>query len=324
MFTYYRLQLILLAIVVLIFGGILAAYQRFSGPEALKIIVILKATDERFEFWQVVADGINEAAKEFDTEVIIRGPKSEKDVQKQVQLVEEAIIEKPDAIILAAIDYDQLAPVAEQADAAGIKMFVLDSGINSTVPQTTVATDNFKAGTEIGRLMSKYVQYRGKIAVISYVKNASSQIDRARGVREVLSKENNITLLDTYYVEGVSENTYTLTKAILRTHPDLKGIIGLNEPTSVGAGKAIRELGLKNQVKLVGFDSSINEIQLVEEGIMQATVIQRPFQMGYVSIKTAINVLRGKRSQQKIDTGFVVITKNNMYEEENQKLLFPF
>ncbi|MBW7461445.1 substrate-binding domain-containing protein, partial [Paenibacillus sepulcri] len=102
------------------------------------------------------------------------------------------------------------------------------------------------------------------------------------------------------------------------------GIIGLNEPTTVGAGRAIQELKLKDRVSLIGFDSSVNEIKLLDEGVMKATVIQRPFQMGYLSVKTAVDAVRGKKVPKMIDTGSLVITKQNMYEEENQKLLFPF
>ena len=172
--------------------------------------------------------------------------------------------------------------------------------------------------------MTNLINEPSKIVIISYVKNAASNIDREKGVREWIRNFPDVEVLDTFNGEGSELNAYLLAKKVLQEHADIFGIIGLNEPTSVGAGRAIQELGLKGKVQLIGFDSSFNEIKLLEEGVMRSTVIQRPFQMGYLSIKTAVEVVKGKKVSKFIDTGSLLITKENMYEEENQKLMFPF
>ncbi len=313
-----------LAIVLVAVAGLVYWKVGFPDEKQLEVTVIIKSSDASVEFWQVLTDGVREAAQEFDTGVQVWGPKTETDLAGQIALVEKAILNRPDAIVLAAIDFDKLVPIAERVKKSGIKLIIVDSGINSDVAQSIVATDNEKAGKEAGQAMQQHIEGRAKIAIISYVKNAASQIDREKGVREVLGQNPNIDLLDTYYVEGSEQNAYLKAKEIMQKHADVVGFVGLNEPTSVGAGRAIQELGLKDRVKLIGFDSSVNEIKLLEEGVMKATVIQRPFQMGYLSVKTAIEAVRGKKVSKFLDTGSLVITKQNMYEEENQKLLFPF
>lgn len=75
---------------------------------------------------------------------------------------------------------------------------------------------------------------------------------------------------------------------------------------------------------MAGFDSSIEEIRLLEEGVFDAIVIQKPFNMGYLGIETAVKAARGKEVAPYVDSGSELITKENMYTEENQKLLFPF
>ena len=92
----------------------------------------------------------------------------------------------------------------------------------------------------------------------------------------------------------------------------------------MGAGRAIRELGLVGKVKLVGFDSSVKEVKLLEEGVLQSTIVQKPFNIGYLGIKTAVSVIEGDKMPRHIYTDSVIINKDNMYTEENQKLLFPF
>jgi len=321
----WRQKRILTAVIVLAAAVlVLLLWPRLSKPDRLNITVIIKSIDPTVEFWQVLIDGVNEAAQEFNANVQILGTKYETDVEEQIALVDQVISERPDVLVLAANDYDQLVPIAGKVKSKGIKLIIVDSGINSDAALSIVSTDNVSAGNKAGQAMLDLIEGSAKVAVMSYVKNAASAIDREKGVREVLSEYSYIKLLDTYYVDGSERNAYLTAIELLKEHPDLYGIVGLNEPTTVGAGKAILQMKKKGIVKLIGFDSSINEIKLLEEGLMKATVIQRPFQMGYLSVKTAVEAAEGNKVPETIDTGSLLITKDNMYEEENQKLLFPF
>lgn len=311
--------LLLIAVVVFVYG-----YNGLSAKKKIDVTVIIKTIDTSVEFWQVLIDGVNEAAQEFNVNVQVWGTESETDVDEQIALVEKAIENRPDAIVLAATDYERLVPVSEKIKKSGIKLIIVDSGIESDIADSVVATDNINAGREAGEAMKGLIKNKAKIAIVSYVKNAASHIDRQKGVHEVIENYPEIEMLGTYYGEGSEQNAYHLVLEMLQVHKDVFGIIGLNEPTTVGAGRAIQELGLKGKVQLIGFDSSFNEIKLLDEGVMKATVLQRPFQMGYLSIKTAMEVVKGKKVAKLIDTGSLLITKENMYEEENQKLLFPF
>jgi ribose transport system substrate-binding protein len=298
---------------------------RNSEDDTIEIRVIIKSTDDSIEFWRVMKDGIDIAAKEFGAHVIVRGAKTESDIDEQIALVEEAIAEKPDAIILAANDYDRLVPVSEKVRKSGIRLFIVDSGIKADIAQSVIATDNYKAGEKAGAEMKRQLGNRSaKVAIIKYVLAAASVSDREDGVRKVLGNDPNIELLDTYYAKGLEENAYELMKIIMNEHPDVDGIICLNEMVSVGGGRAFQELNLKDKVVMIGFDSPLPVIKLLEEGVIRATIVQKPFQMGYLSIKAAVDAAHGKRVPKVIDTGSEIITKQNMYEEENQKLLFPF
>lgn len=311
-------------VLLVIFASIFYGSDLVKPRKSMNVTVIIKSSDASIEFWQVLVDGVYEAAKEFDANVRIWGGTDETDVDGQIALVERAIEDRPDAIVLAATDYDRLVPVSEDIVDKGITLVIVDSGIRADIARSVVSTDNFKAGKEAGRAMLEEIQGPATVGIISYVKNAASHIDREKGVREVLGNHPDIRLLDTYFVKGSEQIAYAKAKEILQENPEVTGIIGLNEPTSVGAGRAIKELQLMERVKLIGFDSSVNEIKLLEEGVMKATVIQRPFQMGYLSLKTAVEAARGEKVSKLIDTGSLLITKQNMYEEENQKLLFPF
>jgi ribose transport system substrate-binding protein len=312
---------------------VLASYALYAGcnnfythsaNKKLHIAVILKSVDPGFDFWTIVQDGITAAAKEFDVEVSTHGPKLERDISGQIAILEEVILSKPDAIVLAAADYNALVPSAEKIKQAGIALVTLDSGINSTIPRSFIATDNIAGGKKMGEILSSIVNPNKRIAIVSHVKVSLTAIEREQGLRQGLSKSFQETADGPYFSDTDSDKAYTITKNLLTTQSDIGGIAGLNEKSTVGAAKAIQELGLSNEVMLVGFDSSMSEIKLIEEGVIKAVVIQKPFNMGYLSVKTAVEFLKGQKVSPSIDTGSQSITKENMYSTENQKLLFPF
>ena len=109
----------------------------------------------------------------------------------------------------------------------------------------------------------------------------------------------------------------------MKNYPDINVIVGLNEYSSVGAARAITDLGLMGQVRMIGFDSSIKEVKYLEDGTFEAIVVQKPLNMGYLSIEKTVELLERKEIPESVDSGSVLIVKETMYTEENQKLLFP-
>jgi ribose transport system substrate-binding protein len=299
-------------------------YFEKIGSKQPHIIVVLKSIDPQIEFWKIVGDGIGVAAKEFDAWVEIKGPQNEFDVTGQIQILEDAILAKPDAIILAASDYQAMVPIAEKIRNQHIPLVIIDSGINSEVANSFIATDNIAAGHKMGELLSKLVEPSKRIAIVSHVQGSSTAIQREQGARSGLTANFSSRLEGSYFSNGSQDRAYEITKKLLSENSDIGGIAGLNEISTLGAAEAIKELGLEEQVKLVGFDSSEKEIKLIEEGVIQAVIIQKPFNMGYLGIKTAFQAIKGQKVDEKIDTGSQVINRDNMYTVENQKLLFPF
>ncbi|MGO4271497.1 substrate-binding domain-containing protein [Paenibacillus sp. TAF58] len=288
------------------------------------IILLPKTIDPHVEFWRVLTQGVTAAAKEYNIEVKVMGTSSESDIEEQIKLLEEAITLKPKAIILAATDYNRLVPVAQKVIDSGITLVTVDSGLEGGVSTSLIATDNYAAGSKAVEAMRRYVQGPATYAIVSFVKRSTTQLDRENGVRDHLKSDPSIQILDTLYSNGSEDKAYEQTKQLLAEHSDIRGIFGLNEVSTIGASRALKELDPEHSIKLVGFDSSMNEIAFLEAGTLQATIVQKPFNMGYLAVKTALQVYNGEKVKASIDTGSEVITKENMYTSENQKLLFPF
>lgn len=294
-----------------------------STPESKsKIVVILKSVDyKNLAFWESIKDGVEVASKDFGVDLTITGPQSETQIDEQIRIIQEAIRSKPDAIILAAADYTRLVPIAREIKENHIPLVLIDSFINGDDADSKIGTNNYEAGQKAGSALMNYIQPGGEVIIMSYVQGSSTAIDRESGVRNYLKGKCEIS--QTLYSSGESEIAYKQAKKLISENPQLKGIITLNDPTTIGAAQALDESGKKTDIVLIGFDKSVKVLGYVEAGVVRDTIVQKPFNMGYLGIKTALDLVQGKKVDKFIDTGSIVINRQNMLLPENQKLLFP-
>ena len=185
-------------------------------------MVILKAIDyNRLAFWQTVRDGVESASKDFDVDFTILGPMSETQVDEQIRMVQDAIHSKPDAIVLAAADYDRLVPVAREVKAARIPLVTIDSFINGNDADTKIGTDNYDAGQKAGAALMEHLSPGSRVVIMSYVQGASTAIDRESGVRDFLQGKAQIK--GTVYSSGEADIAYEQAIQLLRTDTDCEG-----------------------------------------------------------------------------------------------------
>ena len=315
-----------LAVALMIFLALTFSFEPGKTDELdleKPIVVVVKATvaGQPMNFWSVVQQGINEAAKEFGVEVIITGPDHERQINRQVNILNTVIEENPPLIILAASDYYLLAESVGVAEEKGIPVITMDSAVNSPYPVSFIATNNVEAGIKAGNEMNRLLSEGGDgaIAIVSHIRETATAIEREAGVRQALEKQ---IITGTWYCENDQKIAYGNTMEILKD-TSVKGIVALNEIVTLGVAEAIRDSEASNRVKVVGFDSAPQELAFLEEGIIKATVVQRPYNMGYMSVKTAVEYLKGDNIAPLIDTGSVLITAENMFQREYQELLFP-
>lgn len=320
--TFWRIATLLL--IGLLATIILLISESLPQPPR-RIIVIGKTAGRDVSFWLNIDQGIQTAAREYGTLCEYRSPATEADVDFQIRLVYQAIAEKPDAIILAALDADRLATPARDIRASGIDLVILDSNVNNAggpIGSSFVATDNVAAGEKAGAEMARLLPAGMTVAIVTPSIQGNSVNDRDTGVRHGLG--NQLNVLPTIDCYGSGELAYQKVLVLLAKNPDIGGIVCLNEYTAAGVARAISQAKLTGQVKLVGFDSSAELVNDLEQGLLQATVIQRPFNMGYLAVVKTIDLINGRSIDPFYDTGSILITRDTIYTEENEKLLFPF
>ncbi len=306
-------------------AALMAALAAGCGKKEEKptIAVIPKGTSQ--SFWLAVKAGADKAGSEAGVAIHWEGPTEETDLDGQIRVVQNAITKKVKAIVLAACDAKSLVRYVKEAQAAGIPVVTIDSGINPDISKAFLATDNVRGGAEAADALAKLIGEKGKVGLLPFIKGAGSSDDRERGFIDGLSKYPEIDL-GSRILYSNSDVSIGLdkTKSMLTSTPDLAGIFAANQGGAEGAIQALRQMGKAGKVKLVCYDASDAEVQALRDGVVQALIVQNPYRMGYEGVKTALKAANGETIEPRIiDTGVTVVTMENLDTPEIQKLLDP-
>jgi ribose transport system substrate-binding protein len=277
--------------------------------------------------WGTVKLGADTAASEFNVNIYYNGANDEKDVEGQIKLVNYALDdEKVDALVLAASNFDDLVGVIKKAHNMGVPVIIIDSEVNTDVIDSTISIDNLDAGKKVGNMLVESFKPNNKcnFAIMNFVKGSRTAELRQEGVASVTTKIRDFKLIDIAYCNSDAELAKDYTKEIISRNPDIDAMVALNDIASEGVSEAIEQMHLSGKIKIIAFGSSPNEINYLDNGVIQATIAQNPFSMGYLGVKYAVDALNNKTIPKYVNTNLTIIDKNNMYFPENQKLLFPF
>ncbi len=290
------------------------------------------------DYWNTVKLGAEAAAQEFNVKLTFKAPDSESDIDEQIGMVQASIKQKADVIILAASSYMGLAQVVDQAAYYKIPVISVDAEVGSARVRTYVGSNGYEAGQKSAERLIELLNGYGEIGIINFTNSSLNEQPESTGTvdygaRDADERESgflnyaarypNVHVVEISYTSSNITNAEDLTRLMLLKHPKLRGIATLNETASQGAAKVIKSLGMNN-IKMVAFDSSPSMMELLQEGTVQATVIQNPFSNGYLAVKYAVEVIEGMNVPERVDTGTKLIDLDNMLWPENQKLLFPF
>lgn len=289
-----------------------------------EIAVIVKTTNSTF--WQNVNKGAAGAMKEIKGHTMtFSGPASESAIADEVNLVENAVNRKVDAILLAASDPDALVPAIKKAWEAKIPVVLIDSMVSDAGKpyyQSFLATDNKLAGELCAKALIARIGTTGKVAIMSYVAGAGSEIGRVGGFKDYLAAHSKLQIVGPFYSQSQMATALNQTTDVLASNPDLKGIFGANEPTAVGMGRALVQSGKAGKVVAFGFDGNEYLQKFVRDGTLEATAVQGSYQMGYLGVKTLADILDGKTVPKFLDTGVVLVTKSNLDKPEAKNVLY--
>ncbi|MCS6844154.1 MAG: sugar-binding protein [Caldilineales bacterium] len=294
------------------------------AAKEFKVVVIGKSVHP---YWSNVEKGVRAAAKDLglrDDQVIFFVPPKE-DVAAQTQTMETYIAQGVTGIAIAPSDPNALEPVMKKAADAGILVTTLDTPpVEGSVSLVYIGTDNFTAGKIAGETMAKLLPNGGKVGIGRGSDTALNALQRTEGFLEGI-KGTKIVALQPVNDKEDSAQALSLANSVISANPDLAGAFGVYAYNGPAWAQAIKEANKVGQIKLVCFDATTDIINGIKEGVIDATVAQREFDMGYKSVQIIYKIWKDGKEKAfaemgvkngVIDTGVDVITAANLKDYE--------
>jgi ribose transport system substrate-binding protein len=307
--------------------GVVASMFLISGNARAaggEIAVIVKTSNSNF--WQNVNKGATEAVKKYPGYTMsFQGPASESNIAEELSMLENAVNRKVAGIVLAPSDPDALIPGIKKAWEAKIPVVLIDSLISKAGEKyykSFLATDNEKAGELCAKKMIEAVGKTGKIAIMSYVAGVGSEIGRVGGFKKYIETNSKLKIVGPFYSGSQMATALNQTTDTLTANPDLKGIFGANEPTAVGMGRAIVQAGKAGKIAAIGFDGNEDLQNFVKDGTLNAIAVQGSYAMGFKGIETVADAIKGTKVPKFVNTGVVIVTKDNIETPEAKNVLY--
>lgn len=242
-------------------------------------------------YFTATQKGAEEAAAQLgDVRLIYRGP-STASVTDQVQMINDMITAKVDAILVSANDPKALAPVLEKAMKAGIKVVTFDADANARDLFVNQVTFQGFADT----LVDEMVKETGPDAQLAIVTSSFTAPNQNTWIADMktymASKYPNLKIATIQASGEDQQKALSVTQSILNSYPNVKGIFGMASTIFPGAAEAVQQAGLTGKVAVVG-GSTPNEMKpYFKSGVVKADVLWNPIDLGYMALYAAYDLL---------------------------------
>ncbi len=300
-----------------------AVPARAAGEPTIPVIV----KDTTSFYWQIVLAGARKAGQDLHVNVPELGATSEADINGQISILENAVADKPAAIVIAPTQFTALGKPIDEA-AKSVIIIGIDSAADSKAFTSFLTTDNVQGGRAAADALAAGIKAKtgkeeGDVALQTNLPGVGSLDQRAKGFKEQLGKYPGLHLVAERIGDGQATSGLNATTDLLTSNPNLKGIFASNLIQAQGSGQAIAENKAQDTVTLVGFDNDEKLVGFLKSGVIYALIVQDPYRMGYDGVKTALEASKGEKVPAFVDTGVNTITKANMDTERSQQLLNP-
>jgi len=264
------------------------------------------------QFYITMECGVKEEAEKLGATVDVQGPQ-EFDPTLQKPIVDSVVASKPDALLIAPTDVTAMQGPLDQAAEAGIEVVLVDTTVDDpSFAVSQIASDNEGGGAAAFDAIKQLSPEGGKVLAISVDPGISTTDARVKGFEEAAAEDPSFEYLGVQYSHNEPATAARLVTAALQADPDIVGVFATNLFAAEGTATGIRQAGKQDQVKVIGFDAGPDQMAALEEGTIQALIAQKPGDIGVQGVQQAVAALEGDETEPEIETGFTIITKENL------------
>lgn len=250
-------------------------------------------------FFVEMEKGARRAEKDLGINLKVKTAAQETSIEQQIQLVEDLIAAKVDAIVIAPGDSQRLIPTLKKASDAGIKIVNIDNRLDpegvkaaGMQPVPFVSVDNDAGAYKAGKFLADGVTAPTEAAILEGIRSAENARLRMEGARRALLENKQIKVVASETANWEIDKAYDVTKGIFTKNPNIKLLFASNDMMAIGAVKYLQE-NKKTGVKVVGYDALAEAIAEISAGRMAATIDQQAAEQGYQGVALAIRLMQG-------------------------------
>jgi ribose transport system substrate-binding protein len=293
-----------------------------SAPAASAVAAPPKATKNyNIQFIQGVTGeqiyitmqcGAEAEAAKLGVTVKTQGPQKF-DPTLQKPILDSVVAGKPDAILIAPTDVTAMQTPLKVAAEKGIKVILVDTTTEDPSYATSaIASDNVGGGKAAFEAIKKLNPGGGKVMVMSTDPGVSTVDLRIKGFEEAAKADPAFKYLPVQYSHNDPATAANLMGSALQKDPDIVGVFAANLFSAEGTATAVKQAGKSTTVKIASFDAGPNQVKRLRDGTIQALVAQQPGIIGQYGVDEAVAALDGGTITPKVQTGFTIITKDNI------------
>jgi ribose transport system substrate-binding protein len=264
------------------------------------------------EFYITMQCGMEAEAAKLGVTVKTQGAQKF-DATLQKPILDSVVAGKPDAILIAPTDVTAMQSPLNAAAEGGTKIVLVDTTLEDpSIAVSAIASDNEGGGRAAFEAIKQLNPNGGKVMVMSVNPGISTTDARAKGFEDAVKEDSKFQYLGVQYSKNEPAIAANLISSALQKDPDLVGVFAANLFSAEGTATGVRQAGKQEQVKIVSFDAGPNQVEALKEGTVQALVAQQPALIGQYGVDAAVTALDGGQVTPKVQTGFEIITRDNV------------
>ncbi|WP_273327284.1 sugar ABC transporter substrate-binding protein [Vallitalea guaymasensis] len=278
------------------------------------------------EYFITMVNGAKQKAEELGIKLDVQAADQHASAAAQLTIVENMITSGVDGICIVPSSSEGLSTALTKCKEAGIPVINLDTKIDQSILDEAglkvpfYGTDNYAGAEFAGAYVIENFDKGTETAILTGIEGQQNAADRRNGFFDAAGSHVNVVAEQSANWEV--DQGYTATQNILSANPNIGMIFASNDGMAIGALRAVEEAGKKEDIKIIGFDAISEALNLVEKGDMYGTVAQYPAEMGILGVENMVKIINGEDTQEYIDTGAKLITKENV--EEHKKYCEQF
>lgn len=288
--------------------------EQSDGPT---VALVMKTLNN--PFFIDMQKGAKEAAEELDINLVVQAAEREIDVEKQMQIIENLIQRKVDAICLVPSGSREIVPAVIKANKAGIPVLNIDSRIDTAAlkqagghVETFIGSDNVDGGKIAGEYIAQKLNNQGEVAVLEGIPGHETADDRLKGFRMVIDKIPGIEIVASQTANWERDQGFNVFQNILQSNPDVDALFACNDMMALGAIEAIAAMNKAGEIIVVGFDAIQDGREAIQQGLMDGSIAQHPYEMGKIAIEKASELLQGQDIPDFIPVKIELITEEDL------------